>query len=134
MAISAIFIFQMRLTAPASADYAFSCNITGQGNVILWLDDHLYCGSLPLFAPETAPLPPFAALTKGEPHHLRVRFLQHGTSAAAATLSVLWSVYGSNTSVPTLIPPSAVGAVSSASPQVARDAMQKKLATGWGSW
>ena len=123
------------LTAPASAAYAFHCEVAN-GAVILWLDDHLLCGTPELFAPmNDAPLPPFMQLVKGEPHFLRVHFYHNETSDANASLSVLWQEVNNAGPVGSPRPlPEASLAASVLPEQESRLAMQANLSTGWGTW
>ena len=121
------------LRAPAKARYTFDCRVAN-GAVILWLDDHLLCGTDELFAPApaggVAPLPPYMLLSAGEPHFLRVHFYHNESSVDPASLALLWGVDGA---APVAVPASALAAAA-APEQLARLAMQAELATGWGTW
>ena len=77
---------------PPAGDYIFTCKASN-GQVLLWLDDHLLCGSPALFAPGVAgdaPLPPFVRLKAAGPgYYLRAQFFHNETSALPAVLQ-LW--------------------------------------------
>ena len=134
------------LTAPIRGDYVLECTVANAA-VLLWIDDHLLCGTPEMFrdqeevsksgtAPSApvvqAPLPPFMRLAADEPHFLRVQLYHNETSAANASLSVKWGHYNSS-SPPVSIPPSALSATISEAQQT-RLALQRKLARGWGTW
>ena len=137
------------LTAPTTnaeghANYAFDCAVAN-GAAILWLDDHLLCGTPELFrdqeelsrsgqAPSAsvteAPLPPFMRLAAGEPHFLRVQFFHNETTVENASLAVRWAAGGAE-----LAPiPAAALSPTIPPPQATRHWMQRNLATGWGTW
>ena len=125
------------VTALDTARYAFDCTAIEHASIILWLDDHLLCGTEALFAPgpgSAAPFPPWVELAAGEPHFLRLRTVHNATSAAPASLSLRWSKSG-GALVPlpgaVLSPPARAPA---ASARVERAELQRTLATGWGSW
>lgn len=134
------------LTAPTRGDYVFECAVANAA-VLLWVDDHLLCGTPELFrdqeelsktgqAPSAsvteAPLPPFMRLRADEPHFLRVQLFHNETSAANTSLSVKWGHY--NSSLPRQpISPTALSAEISQAQQSRID-MQRVLANGWGTW
>lgn len=120
---------QGTLTVPKTARYEFHCQ-TRNGAVIMWLDDHLYCGTLALFRPETAPLPPYAALTAGSTHHFHVRFIHNETTSDDANLLVQWRI--DDSAVVPIDP--AVFTVSTDEGREQRAKLQSTLATGWGTW
>jgi len=121
------------LTPPAAGDYTLTCQ-TRHGAVLLWLDDHLLCGTDELFAPLLdAPLPPFMRLSGGKGYILRAQFYHNETSVDNASLALMWSERGSG-GAPTPIPPSAFAAGSVPPEQRTRLELQRRLATGWGAW
>ena len=124
--------FTAALTAPTTGPYYFDCRVAF-GSVIMWLDDHLMCGTVELFRPETAPLPPFYKLRAGEPHFLRLQFFHNESSIDDASVALLWST--ANDAVPTPVPASALTSPPQQfATQLNRTRLQRLLATGWGSW
>ena len=124
--------FTAALTAPTTGPYYFDCRVA-YGSVIMWLDDHLMCGTVELFRPETAPLPPFYTLQAGEPHFLRLQFFHNESSIGDASVSLLWST--TKDAAPTPVPASALTSPPQQfATQLNRTRMQRLLATGWGSW
>ena len=134
------------LTAPTSGDYVLECAVENAA-ALLWIDDHLLCGTPELFrdqeelsrsgvAPSAsvteAPLPPFMRLAAGDPHFLRVQLYHNETTASNASLLVKWSHYNS-TSLPEPISPAALSATISQAQQT-RLGLQRNLARGWGTW
>ena len=103
-------------------------------SVLLWLDDHLLCGTEALFLPAlsggAAPLPPFVKLAGGEPHFVRARIL-HNETTSAASFALKWRVNGGT---PVTIPLSSLRVPSPKASQLERDSLQSTLATGWGTW
>jgi hypothetical protein len=57
--------FRGSIAPPTTGQYSFNCTISG-GSVVLWLDDHILCGTEALFNPAPAgghaPLPPYMVL------------------------------------------------------------------------
>ena len=124
--------FVAELTAPESGSYSFECRTSDGSSVLMWLDDHLVCGTVELFRPETAPLPPFYALRAHEPHFLRLQFVHNESSPDAASVSLLWNKPDSDQSE---VPASALRVPGAAyAAQETRVKMQQTLATGWGTW
>ena len=134
------------LTAPTSGDYVLECAVENAA-VLLWIDDHLLCGTPELFrdqeelsrsgvAPSAsvteAPLPPFMRLAAGDAHFLRVQLYHNETTTSNASLLVKWSHYNS-TLPPEPISPAALSASISQAQQT-RLGLQRNLARGWGAW
>eukprot|EP00041_Stephanoeca_diplocostata_P029430 m.868267 g.868267 ORF g.868267 m.868267 type:complete len:949 (-) comp23560_c0_seq2:326-3172(-) len=116
--------------------YTFNCSVLG-GSAIMWLDDHLLCGTQALFAPAPAggyaPLPPYMNLTTVS-YVLRVQLVRNCSSGDIDrhpfTFSLRWSLDGT-----TFVPVS----TTVLSPQIpasqnTRLVVQRNLATGWGTW
>lgn len=69
------------LTAPKSGPVRFACNAT-RGTVIMWLDDHIFCGSDSLFPSSggVAPLPPYMVLTAKQSYFIRIQLVRNVTA------------------------------------------------------
>eukprot|EP01052_Picozoa_sp_SAG31_P043875 SAG31_NODE_7457_length_1684_cov_2.406309_1_plen_213_part_10 len=125
--------FVAALSAPTAGQYAFDCKTTNVA-AILWLDDHLLCGSPELFGEQgSAPLPPFIVLEAGTTHRyfIRVHIYRNTSTVAPATFELMWQINQSS-AVP--VPPSALYANELPQAQEIRDNMQRQLATGWATW
>ena len=142
------------LTAPATAQMTFNCSVAN-GAVRFWLDDHLLCdaqsgsasatmagGPARSATPrgqagqDTAPLPPFVALSKGQRYFLRLQFAHNASSATAASVGLAWATATPGAPLP---PPAAhFGPIPTAvlspppvdHPQLSRIRMQRDMATG----
>lgn len=125
------------VTVDETARYTFDCDEVRHASVILWLDDHLLCGTTELFAPgpgSAAPFPPWVVLHAGEPHFLRLRTVHNETTSALAGVALRWRKNGGAAEAlpaSVLSPPSAMPGNAA---RTARDELQRAVGSGWGSW
>lgn len=135
--------FLALLTPPArmAGPTAFACPLAN-GRVRMWVDDHLLCDEVqpaPFPMPDQAPLPPFMVLSSGQEYFVRMQFFHNETTAANASVALKWTpvVAGAPPPPQSKFLPIAATALRpppADHPQLARIGLQRRAATGWGTW